>query len=231
MIRLAKQSKGFTIIELMIATSVFSVILLVASAGIIRIGQFYYKGVSQSRTQDNIRTISDELSRSVQFAKDSKVSLIDTASQQRFCLGDTRYTAYLDAPFVQNTNSARNNPSQNTTGFWAEKLNSGATCSSACTGACASSIRQLLAVNTRVLDLKIEPIGAGIDKAWSVNVRVAYGDNDLLSHRNNDGSVITNGGADAQVERRKSAICKTGISASSFCATAELDTVIKKRLN
>lgn len=62
-------SKGFTIVELMIATAVFSVILMVFVAAIIQVGRIYYKGVIQSRTQERARAISEQVAKDLQFGK------------------------------------------------------------------------------------------------------------------------------------------------------------------
>src|SRR5665213_2550121 len=60
--------KAFTIIELMIATSVLSIILLLVTTMMISIGNLYYKGINQARVQDDVRTISDDLSSHLQLS-------------------------------------------------------------------------------------------------------------------------------------------------------------------
>ena len=50
--------KGFTVLELMIATTVFSVMLLLTTTGMIQIGKVYYKGLVTAKTQDTVRSIS-----------------------------------------------------------------------------------------------------------------------------------------------------------------------------
>jgi len=53
-LRLSSRSKrlqsGFTLVELMIATMVFSVILLVITYGVVRFTNSYYKGLNSSTT-------------------------------------------------------------------------------------------------------------------------------------------------------------------------------------
>ena len=225
-------NKGFTIIELMIATAIFSFILLIATTGIIRIGQMYYKGVTESKTQDNVRAVSDELSRSIQFAK-STVKLhpdnmpdFSNNTVKRFCLGDYRYTGYLDKPYIQ---TANNTPSANKTGLWSEKLKSGSEC--ACTINCVDQTAQMLGSNVRLLHMNVNRIGEG-DKAWNVNVKIAYGDSDLLTHNDERGDLITTGTPEERFNRRKDSTCRDSrATGSSFCAVAQLDTVVKKRLN
>lgn len=67
MISIKRSQKGFTILELMIATSVFSVVLLLCTFGMMYIGRIYYKGITSSRTQAVARTISEDVVQAVQY--------------------------------------------------------------------------------------------------------------------------------------------------------------------
>jgi prepilin-type N-terminal cleavage/methylation domain-containing protein len=67
----AKSQKGFTIIELMISTVIFSLVLLGASSGIVQIGKKYSKGITYSRTQEVARSTVDEIAQSLQFTSQS----------------------------------------------------------------------------------------------------------------------------------------------------------------
>lgn len=205
------KNQGFTILELLIATTIFSVILLIVTTGIIRIGNIYYKGITTSRTQESIRNISNELTSSIQFAKGIKVP--GTPASSVFCLGDNRYSYFLNNKYTSGN--------ETTSGVYYQKLAPGSACT--CSGACVIEARQLLANNMRVLRLVVDPVPGSGDSVWNVSIKVAYGDNDLLSNYSNsgvlDGSVPLN-----------NVTCKSGISGSSFCATADLDTYVKKRL-
>lgn len=61
-------ARGFTIIELLIATVIFSLILLVVTGSIIQFSKIYYKGVATSKTQEVARTIAEDMARSAQFS-------------------------------------------------------------------------------------------------------------------------------------------------------------------
>jgi prepilin-type N-terminal cleavage/methylation domain-containing protein len=67
----SKSQKGFTIIELMISTVIFSLVLLGASAAIIQIGKKYSKGITYARTQEVARSTVDEIAQSLQFTSQS----------------------------------------------------------------------------------------------------------------------------------------------------------------
>ncbi len=59
--------KGFTIIELMIATAVLSTILVMVTVVMVNIGSLYYKGINQARVQDDVRSIADEIIKNIQL--------------------------------------------------------------------------------------------------------------------------------------------------------------------
>ena len=91
--KLRNKQSGFTIVELLIATAVFSVVLLVFLTAFIKISQLFYKGVNMSRTQETARAVLQDISDDIQFYK----TTINTASlsQGYFCVGDHRYAFNL----------------------------------------------------------------------------------------------------------------------------------------
>lgn len=64
---LRDNQRGFTLLELMIATTIFSSILLLLTFGLINIGKSYYKGRNTARTQELARRVMDEISQSIRF--------------------------------------------------------------------------------------------------------------------------------------------------------------------
>ncbi len=206
---MSKNQKGFTIIELMIATTVFSVILLVASAAIIQIGKVYYKGLISARTQENARYIMENVSRDLQFSntnglqrhKDPDKPYTDARA---YCIGSNKYTYYLNTQVVSGTH--------------------GLILSDATPGDCSPNTnptdddREMLGANTRLLRFDIKDLPGGI---YEINIAIAYGDSDLLTtHGTPSGEGAT-----------ASALCKTGVAGSNFCATSMLDTTVKRRIN
>lgn len=95
--KLANPSSGFTIIELLIATLVFSVILLIATFGVIQIGRTYIKGYISSQTQNTTRSVIDEVTQAIQLSGPNAVTIYnggnpDAANYYAFCVSTTRYT-------------------------------------------------------------------------------------------------------------------------------------------
>ncbi len=91
-----KSQKGFTIIELMIATAVLSTMLILVTAVMVNIGNLYYKGVSQARVQDDTRGISDQVSQYIRLSDQPPVGPYSGANgTQLYCIGAIRYAFVL----------------------------------------------------------------------------------------------------------------------------------------
>lgn len=219
--KLSTSQRGFTIIELLIATTVFSVILLMVSSGIVHIGRLYYKGITRNRTQETVRNVAEEITRSVQFGRGSKVpgAIPETATGGSFCVGDTRYIYTINRKVDKDTSTSALDTSKSA--LIAQRLG-GQACNP---GAAPPSDpgKELLSNNMRLLAFSVQPESYDT-RSHRVTVRIAYGENDLLDLYENDGVTLTS-------VAPANAKCKSGIAGSDFCATAQLDTIIKKRLN
>lgn len=205
-----KFAAGFTLLELMIATSVFAVILLVVTAGILSFTRQYYKGVVASTTQNTAREIMSELTQSIQFGSTIQSGL-GGGGVSGFCVDNKLFSF---TPDVQVTDNG---------GVAAQHQGYHALVRSQLAGGCNSSTvpvalpnsanlpageRELVANHMRLAALTVTPLTAG-GPLYSVHVRVVYGDDDLLN-----GTHTT---------------CKGGIG-SQFCAVSDLTTTVQKRL-
>lgn len=201
-------NKGFTIIELMVATAAFSVILLIASVSVIQIGKLYYRSILQSRTQETVRKISDEISQSIQFANGTKRN---SSNPNQFCIGDTRYSYTINQTVVDDS----------TIGLRLERINPVGDCA---TTLATAPAKELLANGMRVILFDVTPVAGTSDKSYKIAIKVASGDNELLTS-------YTDAGIAIPAVTPQDTTCKSGIAGSNFCAVAELDSIVKKRLN
>lgn len=157
------QQSGFTIIELMIATTIFSVVLLLCTFGLAKIGQTYYKGVISSRTQTATRNISDNLIQVIQFGG-SYTSPTADGGTFYMCAGRGRYTfkissgndSYLTYDEPTSCDTVSNVPIE------------------------AGKGRQLLAPGLRLSKLDVTGPNAS-DKTVTITVKVTAGDKDLFT--------------------------------------------------
>ncbi len=220
---------GFTIVELMVATAVFSVVILVCSLAIIHVGRMYYKGMIVNRTQDAARLIADDLTRAIQFGSTSSevtfrkgedFALHGGTPQVRvktLCLGAVRYTFAESSRAQQsNTYTAEKVPYA----LWRDAPGSTVSCSALSiwdpTGNPGGTDgKSMLGENMRVTELDAEDHDG--DGVWNIKVAVSYGDSDDLFEVDEHGHANYN-------------VCK-GVNASGqFCAVSQIETTVIKRL-
>lgn len=179
--------RGFTLIELMIATTVFSVVLLLAMTGFFQIGRIFYKGVSITQSQDVVNQIGLDISESIEGAP--KVSpLTDYKSMQYICIGKYRYTIDVNRRVdVGSTNTFTTGQ----IGMVKDTMNSDNSCAPPCLPnptVCAPSELawnkpvELLGDNMRVESFAVAPLGSISNDYYTVNMIISYGDNDLLTY-------------------------------------------------
>lgn len=192
--------KGFTIIELLISTVIFAVILLVITGAIVQFGRLYYRGVVQSRTQESARAISQDVEQAIQFSR--SVPVANPASGDGvLCIGERRYTYRLNAPLV----------SPATPHVLVSDSNPG--CGTGYTGMTTAALtgdaKELLGDNMQLVELSARETVAG-SGLWQITVHVAYGnDEDLLPGKTG---------------------CRPVAIGGQFCAVSRLTTTVTQRL-
>lgn len=193
-------SQGFTLVELMIATVIFSVVLLLISAGMIQVGRLFYKGSTSVNTQEIARTIIDDISQAIQFGGET-VSLPTAVYPNRFCIGSRRYTYALGTRLTDTNQVLLVDQASSTCNDSTPPNNLAAP---------SANSRELMGFNMRLANLTITP---GLNGTYSITVKVVYGEDDTMSDP---------GGPNAE--------CLNERSTSQFCAASELSTTVKKRI-
>lgn len=195
--------RGFTIIELLIATLVFSVVTLVITTSVLQFTKQYYRGVVSSTTQSTARGIIDDISRSVQFNSDGIFKLYRGSQVRGICVGGSKRYNFEPYQQVGGNRHGLVSDTYNGCGTATSPLNL-----SGNSNLSTPNARELLGEKMQVAKLSVEPSG----EMYTINVKIVYGDNDLLK---NPGT--------PNVE------CKTG-AGSQFCAVSELTTTVKRRV-
>lgn len=203
-------NSGFTIVELMIASTVFATVLLVVTFAVLQIGRTYYKGITTTRTQEATRAVVDELSQAIQFGSgEPYVNL----SGGVVCAGSKRFSFVLNQQVTGGTAPGDH-------ALMMEQVD-----------ACDGQVRDMSAgremLNTRMRlasfdvqrvvdseddDDEVPVIGA---RLYRITVRVVSGDNDLLEDRSGNGILDS---------------CRAERAGGQFCAVSELSTVVQRRL-
>ena len=204
-------SSGFTIMELLVATVVFSVVLLVVTAGILQIARVYYKGVTESSTQNTARNIIDTVSQAIQFSG-GNVSATAAAptpgTSYAFCVGNQQFSYTVGWQVENNPDTTKNQ----TWHALVQYTTPGCSSSSPPQNVRNQAIngRDLMGAHMRLANLTVTPIGAN---QYRIQVRVVYGDNDLLFNPTSS-----------------NASCRGFKAGTQFCSVADLSTVVVKRV-
>lgn len=204
MINAQSNQNGFTILELMIATTVFSVLLVMVSVVMISIGGLYFKGINQSRVQGSVRAIIDEVSRHLELSKyapQTGHSIYGGIDVYAYCIGDTRYSYVIGHQIGDGVQHV----------LWRDAIdpNTCPTPPNLVNGNVTDGV-ELIAPNSR---LTMFP-GPTVDtiSPYDLTVGVAYGETDLLTAPSGPGVRCTNN------------------SSRQFCASAYLDTLVLQRI-
>lgn len=232
MLKVKGAEKGFTIIELMIATSVLSVMLVMVTVMMINIGNLYYKGISQSRIQDNVRSITDEVSKHLELG--DNFFMRTSGSQAAYCIGSTRYTFILYKQIGDNPGAP---DYQSKHVLWRDTNPTPGSCPAALPNLAAatpsSGGTELMAPHSRLTEFTITG-----DSPYKVSISEAYGDNDLLCDNGVIGDCAKEPAPGSLVEKLAAGTipapagdirCRGDVG-QEFCATANLSTTVVKRL-
>jgi type II secretory pathway pseudopilin PulG len=212
---------GFTIVELMIAATVFSMVLLLITFGVIRFNQAYYGGIIQSNTQNVARTAIENISQAIQFDGGTVVTS-SNGSWKGICVG-SRFYQYQ--PGMQLENGGPLGPDQRTQALIFEP--NAASCNSPGTSVSGT---ELLGKNMRIAVLSVAPIsGTGL---YKIDARVVYGDDDLLCSPNEvNGSCTSTGTMPPGSGNYATPDLQCKSLSGPFCAVSELSTVVGKRVD
>lgn len=227
--KITNRQRGFTIIELMIATTIFSLILMICLAGIMQITKMYYRSITQNRTREVARVIIDEISEAVRYSNQNiQIGTTVTGPQVEgdpetnavgyFCVGPRRYTYAIDRQVKKNADGS--NPKQIKHALWVDSL----------AGCSASSVdltidtptadgKDLLPENMRLYNLSVS-VKNETEKIYEISVGVAYGDEDLLSIKT----------PDPPTDPPTDLTCENSFVGTEFCATTKFLVTVQKRL-
>lgn len=221
--------RGFTIIELLIAMSVFTIVLLVLTGAIVQIGRLYYKGLTMSRTQEATRNVIEDVTRSIHYTPGVVKNVSGPGTNRGVCVGLRRYSFVQGQQTKLDLNRRSLVSDENPGGCPSNvALNIGAT-----TAGNSMLSDGMRLSNLSVQDNSTDPtLPAG---AYRVTVRVVYGDDDLLCLESGvpaSGATCTNNTqmASTEIAGASNLRCKDIRNGSEFCAVSELSTIVERRL-
>jgi prepilin-type N-terminal cleavage/methylation domain-containing protein len=228
---------GFTVIELMIATVVFSVILITITYGVMRFTNSYYKGVNSSTTQTTAQNAVDAITQAIQFGSDGTTTETMSGNEGVFCAGSKLFIYTLGKQYDGAT------PNDGNWGLYMIDNPNTAGCAKPSS---PSNGTELLAKNMRVanFDMTQPGLGSAPSDPWQVSLRIAYGDADLLCSQHitqtqpasTPGTCATGGASyahspvDTVIPTTVTDLQCKPQTGSQFCSVATLTAVAQQRI-
>lgn len=166
---LARTESGFTIVELIIASSIFSFALLTIALGVTIFSNSYTKDVISSSTQDTVQNVTNSVEKAIRISNGSISTPLPATSTSAgvLCAGNEVFSFWLG--YEQPSQISAFAPS-NPYALYEEPIPSSG-CPS--TASYNSGGQSLLSDNERLLAFNVQPI-AGTTDLYSVDVIVAY---------------------------------------------------------
>lgn len=215
---------GFTIIELMIALTILSLILLLSTYGIVQIGKMYSKGMNQTNAQNTARNIMNNIASQIQLGGTTPLFTAPAApattsapsSVGVVCIGSKRYSFMINHKLTKA-------PTDHV--LWFDVMNSSSTClpiNTLITSATPTDLlntsspnngSELMSTGMRLSDLDVQSANG----FYTITVSLAYGDDDLINYTPRAGATAA------------TTTCKGG-KGSEFCAIATLTQTIAPRM-
>lgn len=213
-----RSKQGFTLVELMIALSVLSTILVFCTVMMIRISSLYNKGVNAANLQNATRNVATDISSSVEFTNNS----FQTGSQsyggltiQSYCVGQIRYSYVLGRKLGTDDSIAPVETTHHV--LWRDTMKTDDTCTPlniTVVGTPPDTVPsttngdgyEMIGNNMRLVKFDVNPV---IPSVFSIDVATSFGDKDLL-----------NGSFTA---------CNS-TKGNEFCSISEINTTVSKRI-
>jgi prepilin-type N-terminal cleavage/methylation domain-containing protein len=191
-----RSQQGFTIIELLIATMVFSVILLGATTALFQLERMYYRGIITDQTQTTSRSIMADISQQLQLSQNKVVATTAPAPYDygqgsifnAFCIATTRYSYVINGQVE--AGNGQYNPNDHTIehALWRDTIGGSQACTPLNLGQkdpedskiAGTNGSELLSQNMRLADLRLSS-DCNTARLCTITVHVIYGDDDLLA--------------------------------------------------
>lgn len=217
------RESGFTIIELLIATAVFSMVLVIVTMGFMSLSNAYFKSTVTAATQSTTRDIADTLGKAIQFSgplpQFGTKDLPSGVKLYQICANNRKFffvpnVVYLGGEATEENPGLYVQPYSNTCDAEILDKNKGT---------------QLLGENMSIANLDISYFS---NLTYTIKLRVMYGQQDMFCSATPsrfavacDGSPGSNAIFGRMIDSLR---CKT--DDNYFCAVATSDTTVKKRM-
>jgi Tfp pilus assembly protein PilW len=209
---IVNKESGFTVVELLIATTVFSTVLLFMTLGILQVTNTFFKGNNDANTQRVASSVLNTISQAIQFDGGTV-----TQNANTICIGSQQFSYWpgfeLEPTLTSGKNQRTTTFIENTTG---------------CTGSPSTTGRELLTDNMRLSNLKVTCLSSPAlcsstttgGAVYQIQVRLVYGDDNLLYSPSKS----------VPAAKAPDAACSGAQEGEQFCAVSDISTVVSERI-
>lgn len=196
---------GFTIVETMIAISVFTVLALLTTLVVIQIGRSYQLAATKTQLLDASRQVHATFTQTVQYGADVSSSVGTASGFNVWCAGTTRFAWKVSDSSHYYTYTSAGGGS-----LYSDTVAGPNACSSAFA---PNSAKRLLPPQSFVTEFVPQQV-TGNPNLYSLSTRFGVGTPDMFS-----GNDVVNGS------------CLSGLVGVEFCAVVQYDSSALKRIN
>lgn len=214
---------GFTLVELMVATLVFSTVLVVMTFGVMHFTNSYYGGINASATQNAAQAALNSVTQVVQFSSTDPTATDGT--EGFFCAGTKLYVYDIGKIY-------QGSPATSAGLYQMDRMGTN------CAARAPSGGLELLGKNMRLTDIQFSRITSNTLTAggiWQLSLEVAYGDGDLLCRSSIAGLSTGSCQASASSYTLTQPIVGNDVrckqeAGSQFCSVAGMATTAQQRI-
>jgi prepilin-type N-terminal cleavage/methylation domain-containing protein len=232
MIKHKKDQKGFTIVELLIATTVFSIILIVIVYAVLFISHNFIRGSIESQTQETARSIIQDISQQAQLTKlgiGGVVTKTTSANEGFVCIGDTQYTYVLNSEIdASDTSTTSTTVPHALVSRYLPDCGTSSDPQDISTNPLIDPGKELLGNHMRLGQFQIQETSAS-SNLYCIDIVIGYGDD-----TNNGGALIVQSQQPNPCAPPQflpySYTCTPSVLYGDFCATASLNSMVQSRV-
>lgn len=208
--------RGVTLVELMIATTIFSVVLVIIIFAFLFISKDYVKGTVAAQTQEAARAAIEQMSQDIQLNNATVTPTIKPAADgtsSGLCIGDHRYSFQLNKELGNTATRGLivdNDPGCDAS-YSAQSFDPSV--------ALSSSSKELLSNHMRLGSFSVTPTNL-VPGQYTISITIAYGDDTTQS----------SGPLKILAANPYTYQCGSFNLGGNFCAVTTLTTVVQERV-
>jgi prepilin-type N-terminal cleavage/methylation domain-containing protein len=214
--RLRSNQAGFTLIELMIATTIFTVLLVIIIFAFLFVSNDYVKSNVEAQTQETARAVIEQVAEDIQLNNFNVSPIITSGNYHMYCIGNDRYSFWYNKEIAGSGSDGAPH---------ALVIDTGCTSSSVPETLNDATItgNELLGNHMRLGNFSVT--NTGVAGQYAVSVTIAYGSD----NQGQGGPLIPTANTSTN-PTSYTYTCPDNNLGGNFCASTTLSTIVQQRV-